>query len=144
MTRVIRNSFQVTPNRNVYRLSRHKIVIQITAPQFRRRKRAPWRASLINSADRKTGSGGVQFVSPPKDAYDPAYSVILDGLIARRQAFGMTQVELAEAMGSDQSQISKFERRERRIDVIDYVRFCTALKIDPAELLTDAAVLLIK
>ncbi len=79
-----------------------------------------------------------------KDAHDPAYSVILDGLIARRKALGLTQIELALAMGTDQSQISKFERRERRIDVLDYVRFCVALKIDPAELLAGAAALIAK
>lgn len=73
-----------------------------------------------------------------KDAYDPAYSVVLDGLIARRKALGMTQVELAQNMGTDQSHISKFERRERRIDVIDYLRYCIALQIDPAELLVEA------
>lgn len=77
-----------------------------------------------------------------KDAYDPAYSVILDGLIARRKALGMTQVELAQAMGTDQSQISKFERRERRVDLIDYVRFCAALRLDPAELLVSATALI--
>ncbi len=47
-------------------------------------------------------------------------------------------------MGTDQSQISKFERRERRIDVLDYVRFCAALEIDPAELLAGAAALIAK
>lgn len=73
-----------------------------------------------------------------KDAHDPAYSVVLDGLIARRKALDMTQVDLADAMGTDQSQISKFERRERRIDVIDYLRFCIALQIEPGELLIDA------
>ena len=73
-----------------------------------------------------------------KDAHDPAYSAILEGLIARRKALGMTQVDLAQAMRTDQSQISKFERRERRIDVIDYLRFCIALQLEPDELLIDA------
>ncbi len=38
-------------------------------------------------------------------------------------------------IGTDQSQISKFERRERRLDVADYARICHALRLDPAELL---------
>jgi len=73
-----------------------------------------------------------------KDAHDPAYSMILEGLITHRKALGMTQTDLAQAMGTDQSQISKFERRERRIDVIDYLRYCIALQIEPGELLIDA------
>lgn len=70
-----------------------------------------------------------------KDTHDPAYSAVLDGLIARRKALGVTQVELARIMGTDQSQVSKFERRERRLDVLDYLRYCLALGINPADLL---------
>lgn len=71
-----------------------------------------------------------------KDAHDPAYSAVLKSLVARRKALGITQVDLAQAMGTDQSQISKFERRERRIDLIDYLRFCVALGVEPGELLS--------
>ena len=48
---------------------------------------------------------------------------------------GITQVDLARAIGADQSQISKFERSERRIDIVDYVRICRAIGIDPGEVL---------
>ena len=48
---------------------------------------------------------------------------------------GVTQVELADRMNTDQSQVSKFERCERRLDVMDYVRYCESIGLDPAILL---------
>jgi len=45
----------------------------------------------------------------------------------------MTQTDLARALGTDQSQISKIERGERRLDVIDYLRICSAVGVDPGE-----------
>ncbi|MBX9634258.1 MAG: helix-turn-helix transcriptional regulator [Magnetospirillum sp.] len=47
----------------------------------------------------------------------------------------MTQIDVAQAMGTDQSQISKFERGERRLDILDYVRYCEAIGLDPCQLL---------
>lgn len=66
---------------------------------------------------------------------DQLYGTIIAGLIRRRKQIGMTQVMLAEKVGTDQSQISKFERRERRMDVADYARICEALDLDPGFLL---------
>ena len=73
-----------------------------------------------------------------KDKYEPAYRLIVDGLIAHRKAIGMTQCDLALAFGTDQSQISKFERGERRIDILDYLRLCRVMNISPARLLDEA------
>jgi len=66
---------------------------------------------------------------------DQLYGAIVDGLIRHRKQIGMTQWTLAEKVGTDQSQISKFERRERRIDIADYTRICEALDLDPCFLL---------
>jgi transcriptional regulator with XRE-family HTH domain len=40
---------------------------------------------------------------------------------------GITQIELAERVGQAQSFISKCERGERRIDIIELRTFCEAL-----------------
>jgi transcriptional regulator with XRE-family HTH domain len=66
---------------------------------------------------------------------DKLYGAIVDGLIRHRKQIGMTQWTLAQKVGTDQSQISKFERRERRIDIADYARICEALNLDPCVLL---------
>ncbi len=66
---------------------------------------------------------------------DRLYGAIIEGLIAHRKRTGMTQWDLARSVGTDQSQISKFERRERRLDVADYARMCEAMNLDPGLLL---------
>lgn len=73
-----------------------------------------------------------------RDKYDPAYRAIVDGLIAARKARGLTQWDVAGRMGTEQSQISKFERGERRLDVLDYLRYCRAIELDPGSLLQSA------
>lgn len=66
-----------------------------------------------------------------RDRHSKAYTAIVECLVARRRELGLTQAQLAARMGTDQSQISKFERGERRIDIIDFARICVALELDP-------------
>lgn len=42
----------------------------------------------------------------------------------------MTQVELAEFLGQPQSYVSKYERGERRIDLVEFMEIATALELD--------------
>lgn len=62
-----------------------------------------------------------------KSIYDQQYKTVLDILRARRQASGITQEELAKRIGETQSFVSKCERGERRLDVIELRAFCQAL-----------------
>lgn len=52
-----------------------------------------------------------------------------------RKAAGITQVELAEWLGKPQSFVSKVERGERRLDVIEFCQVAEALGHNPAKLL---------
>jgi len=70
-----------------------------------------------------------------KSAFDASYIEIIERLIARRRELRMSQTELAKAYGEDQRFISRVERRQRRIDVWEFVRLCRALEIDPARIL---------
>ena len=70
-----------------------------------------------------------------RDTQSESYRRVIDGLIKHREAVGMTQWDVADRMGIDQSQISKLERRERRFDIVDYVRYCRAVGLDPGSLL---------
>lgn len=74
---------------------------------------------------------------PRKSTFDPSYIEIIDRLIARRKELAMSQVDLAQAYGEDQSFISRVERRQRRIDVWEFVRLCRLLNIEPGDLLAD-------
>ena len=74
---------------------------------------------------------------PRKSSFSTPYEVIVDRLIQRRREIGMSQVELAAAYGEDQSFISRMERRQRRIDVYEFVRLCRILQVEPAKILAD-------
>jgi transcriptional regulator with XRE-family HTH domain len=51
--------------------------------------------------------------------------------IQARKRAGLTQVELAERLGRPQSFVSKYERGERKLDVIEFCEVSRALRIDP-------------
>lgn len=51
-------------------------------------------------------------------------------LRAERERRGLLQAELSESLGRPQSYISKIERGERRMDVIELRRVCHAMDVD--------------
>lgn len=48
-----------------------------------------------------------------------------------RQEQGHTMRSLSEILGTPHSYIGKVENQERRLDVVEYIEYCTALKVDP-------------
>lgn len=66
----------------------------------------------------------------PKTIHDAAYQVLIECLKAARQDARVTQVDLAARLGVDQSYVSKYERCERRLDVIELRAVCRALNIE--------------
>ncbi len=67
----------------------------------------------------------------PKSVFTEAYASMLVNLIAIRRARGLSQVELAARLGKEQPFISRIERGERRIDVIEFYAIALALGVDP-------------
>ena len=68
--------------------------------------------------------------------FTPAYRTFLDCLIEARRAAGVTQVEVAARLGKPQSFVSKVERGERRLDVVEFTTWAQALGADPIDLYT--------
>ncbi|MBV62801.1 MAG: transcriptional regulator [Nevskiales bacterium] len=64
----------------------------------------------------------------------PEYQEFVSRLIDARKKSGITQAELAEQLGKPQSFVSKYERLERRLDVVEYVRIASQLGIEPLDL----------
>jgi transcriptional regulator with XRE-family HTH domain len=64
-----------------------------------------------------------------------AYRAIVEGLVKRRKALGLTQAAVAKAMRVDQSYYSKWERLERELGLVDFVRLCRALRLKPEQVL---------
>lgn len=59
----------------------------------------------------------------------PEYRILLKTLREVRKNAQVTQEELAEKLGTTQTVISKCERGERRVDVIELRAWCQALGI---------------
>lgn len=55
------------------------------------------------------------------------YKVLLACLKEARETSGLTQMDLANRLGMTQSQVSKCERGERRLDLIELRAWCQAL-----------------
>ncbi len=53
---------------------------------------------------------------------------------ARKQA-GITQQRLANALEKPQSYIAKIEKCERRLDVLEFIEWCEALRLKPADII---------
>jgi len=67
--------------------------------------------------------------------YSAEYREALDLLKAARKSARVTQQELADAIGRPQSFVSKYERGERRLDVVEFFRICRLVRADPFPLL---------
>jgi len=66
-----------------------------------------------------------------RSTHHPSYQTLLTLLRDLRERAGITQLALAESLGNTQTFISKVERGERRIDVVEFVEICDALGVDP-------------
>lgn len=70
-----------------------------------------------------------------KSVFSPSYARFRELLIEARESAGLTQWQLAERLKRPQSYVSKFERGERRLDVVEFLEVTKALRIDPLEVL---------
>lgn len=61
----------------------------------------------------------------------PDYRAFVDALVQLRIERGVTQADLAQALGKPQSFVSKYERGERRIDPAEFRSIAMALGADP-------------
>ena len=64
-----------------------------------------------------------------KSLFSRDYDVFLRRLREARRDAGLTQVELAERLDQTQSFVSKCERGERRLDIVEVRAFCIALGV---------------
>lgn len=65
-----------------------------------------------------------------KSVFTPGYACFRQLLIEARKRAHLTQVELAQRLAKPQSYVSKFERGERRLDLIEFLDIADALDID--------------
>lgn len=65
--------------------------------------------------------------------HSPDYTVFIEVMKAARKGHGVTQAELARRIGQPQSFVSKYERQERRVDVVEFIHIMNALEANALE-----------
>ena len=68
-----------------------------------------------------------------KSAFTREYQVFCRLLRECREEHDLTQVQLAQRLGETQSEISKFERGERRLDLVQLHKWCQAIGVKASE-----------
>ena len=58
-------------------------------------------------------------------------------MIEARKSADLTQDELAKKLSRPQSFVSKYERGERRLDVVEFLEVARALGMDPVKIITE-------
>ena len=64
------------------------------------------------------------------------HNALIAFLTAKRHAAGMSQTELAKALGEYQSYVARMESGQRRVDVIEYENLAQILNFDVDEFFT--------
>ena len=67
------------------------------------------------------------------------HKILVDLIVAKREATGLTQSQLAEKLGEYQSFVARLESGQRRIDVIEFLELAVHLQFDPIKALIKVA-----
>ncbi len=65
------------------------------------------------------------------------YELLRHLLVEARTKAGLKQADVAELLGHPQSYISKIERGERRVDVIEFMEIAKVIGFDPIAFLRE-------
>lgn len=69
--------------------------------------------------------------------YSDEYQRVINSLKKARKEKGITQTQLAEALGKPQSFIAKVESGERRLDVVEFVHLARLVEVDMSSVLNE-------
>jgi transcriptional regulator with XRE-family HTH domain len=70
-----------------------------------------------------------------KSLHTPEYEYFCALLVTARESAGLTQVEVSSKLNRPQSFVAKYEGGERRLDVIEFLKVCAALRIEPNKII---------
>ncbi|MBL4802230.1 MAG: helix-turn-helix transcriptional regulator [Emcibacter sp.] len=68
-----------------------------------------------------------------KTLYTDEHCRLIRWLKENRLSQNLTMRELAKKLDTQHTLIGKVEQGERRLDVVEYIRYCEALEISPTE-----------
>ena len=70
-----------------------------------------------------------------RSVFTKKYERLCSLLVESRQAINLTQHQVAMKLRRPQSFVSKYERGERRLDVVEFLEVAEALKVHPSRLI---------
>ncbi len=73
-----------------------------------------------------------------KTIYDPRYRALIQRLRTAREGHALKQNELAHAMGVSRQWLGAVEGCQIRVDILQLLRWCRALRIDAVDLIQSA------
>jgi ribosome-binding protein aMBF1 (putative translation factor) len=80
-------------------------------------------------------SGSTLAALMAKSSFSLKAEQLRDLLVEAREKRGLTQADVASCLGKPQSFVSKYERGERRLDVIEFLEVAEALEVSPVSIL---------
>jgi transcriptional regulator with XRE-family HTH domain len=83
--------------------------------------------------DSALGLVGLELAKPRRSK---RYKTLVGLLVARRDAAGMTQSDLAARLGKSQSFVARLENGQRRITVVEFMTLAKILRFDPYKLIS--------
>lgn len=78
---------------------------------------------------------GLIFVSVTKSVFTKRYKLFLSILTSIRQDRGLSQRALSKKLRKVETYVSKYERGERRLDIVEFLEIAKALGADPHEII---------
>ena len=99
---------------------------------------SPTRQSLIRGNSIVVPVLGTYYLVPTigtmvKSLHSDEYRRLTDWLKSNREAQNLSMRDLAKKMDVPHSFIGKIEQRERKLDVIEFLHYCTELGISPID-----------
>lgn len=76
-----------------------------------------------------------------KSIHTQEYAQVIDALISARKGRQILQTDLAQKLGKPQSFISKFEKCDRRLDIVEFLEICRVMDVNPLVVLRDAGLI---
>ncbi len=73
----------------------------------------------------------------PNSLFTDDWSSLVQILTAARHRAALTQVELAQKLGRSQRYVSLIETGQRRVDVLEFMAYASALNLDSTDLFNE-------
>jgi len=92
-------------------------------------------SEILNKSQNGITRFGIYHFRMVKSLHTPEYGFFCSLLVKAREDAGLTQADVAAQLGRPQSFVAKYERGERRLDVVEFVEVSDALKADAGAIL---------